>query len=74
MNKGNFIKDLQSILKDTKIWADVNFFGDSCSVVIPVDVELTTLIIVIFANFAKNYKCTFNVSYYCNKLTFSFRF
>lgn len=74
MNKKNFTLDLLSILKDTNISADVNFFGNGCYVVLPTDVELTTLTIIIFANFAKNYKCNFSVSYYVNKLTFYFRF
>lgn len=69
-----FITDLQNILNDVNLNINFNFFNNSVYVVLPADIELTTLTIVKFANFAKKYKCTFNISNYCDKLTFSFKF
>lgn len=74
MDSISFIADLQNILSDVNLDINFNFYNNSVYFVLPADIELTTLTIVKFANFAKKYKCTFNISNYCDKLTFSFRF
>lgn len=72
--KSVFIMELKSLLNECAIKAIVLNFGDSFYLTLPNDVQLSTLIIVKFANLAKKYKCTSSFSNYDDKLTFNFKF
>lgn len=68
------IMELQSVLRDCGLRAIILSFGDNFYFTLSNQVELTTLTIIRFADFARKNKCVFSVSNYCDKLTFSFRF
>lgn len=66
--------ELSHVIDYMKLHAYVDYYCNSANIIFSPNVELTTDLIILFANIAKKYNCNLNVSNCCSYLTFVFSY